>query len=183
MTKYHPLLARGRARLATPQLGKLAAVGFLSLAGLLVTACGDDDSAGEVAATHDDVVAILGAGPGGKGTCSISSCHGDSIASAGLDLASSADLTKLLVNVPSCEAPSMMLVAPGEPEKSWLYIKLTGAVMAKKELVADPAWGEPGKGCEEASGFGKRMPETGAELSADKVEQIRSWIAAGAPGR
>lgn len=163
------------------RFGKLAALGFLSLSALALGACGDDP-AEDGSLAHDQVVAILGAGPEGRSACSSSSCHGDGIASAGLNLKSSMDLTKLLVNVPACEAPSLMLVKPGEPENSWLYIKLTGKTTAKRELVADPAWGEPGKDCEEASGFGKLMPESGSPLTAEQIEQIRSWIADGAPG-
>ncbi len=163
------------------RFGKLAVFGVLSLSASALSACGDDPAeSGSLA--HDQVAAILGAGPEGKGSCSISSCHGEIIASAGLDLTVSADLTKLLVNVPACEAPSLMLVKPGEPENSWLYIKLTGETLTKKELKPDPAWGEPGKDCEEASGFGKTMPESGSPLSAEQIEQIRSWIADGAPG-
>lgn len=163
------------------RFGRIGSLGFLSLTALLLSACGDDPVEGTTSA-HDQVAAILGVGPGAKGSCSISSCHGDGIASAGLNLAQGVDLTALLVNVPACEAPSLMLVAPGEPEKSWLYLKLTAPTATKKELMVDPAWGEPGQDCEEAKGFGKRMPETGTELSAEQVEQVRSWIADGAPG-
>jgi len=159
---------------------RIAALSGILLGASLIGACGDDASGQAV--THDQVAAILGAGPDGKGTCSISSCHGDGIASAGLNLRASADLTELLVNKPSCEAPSLMLVEPGAPEKSWVYIKLTAEMKANKDLVPDPAWGEPGEGCEEATGFGKRMPETGLALSEEKVEQIRQWILDGAPG-
>jgi hypothetical protein len=167
---------------------------LLACASASLVACGDGGTEGpsqeqdaSTLSPHDQVSAILGAGPEQRGTCSIASCHGDpaaeGIASAGLNLKKSADLTELLVGKKSCEAPALNLVEPGDPDKSWLYIKLTGATKTgSKDLEPDPSWGEPGEDCEEATGFGKRMPETGAALSAAQVETIKQWILDGAPG-
>ncbi len=160
------------------RLGQVVSLSCVALLG----ACGDDPAQGP-AVTHDDVATILGAGPAGGGTCSINTCHGDGAASGDLNLRLTTDLTELLVNKPACEAPSLMLVEPGAPERSWLYIKLTGETKeGSRDLAPDPSWGEPGQGCEDATGFGKKMPETGSPLSEEKVEQIRQWILDGAPG-
>jgi len=160
------------------RLSGILSFSLLSMSGMLATACGGDDATDSVP-TQAEIAEILGAGQ--PGTCSISSCHGSAIASAGLDFMADSDLGKLLVGHKSCEAPELNLVEPGDPEHSWLYLKLTAPTQGtKRDLVEDPEWGDAGKGCEEAAGFGKRMPETGAELSADKVEKIRKWIAAGA---
>lgn len=64
-----------------------------------------------------------------------------------------------LVNVASSELPQYQRVAPGDPEHSYLYMKVTGdprIVMA-------------------------RMPKDLSPLAATDVETLRSWIEAGAP--
>ncbi|MFT3926155.1 MAG: hypothetical protein QM778_26660 [Myxococcales bacterium] len=159
------------------RLNKVLSLSLMTIAGMLATACGGDDP--ESAPSEGQIAEILGVGQ--LGSCSISSCHGTDTASAGLDFMNATSLHDLLVDKPSCEAPKFKLVDPGSPETSWLYLKLTAPADAKRKLEENPDWGEPGTGCEEASGFGKRMPETGQELSEDKKEQIRKWIAAGAP--
>jgi len=64
-----------------------------------------------------------------------------------------------LVNVPSQEQPSVMRVAPGNPDASYLVRKLEGT---------------PGI-------TGQRMPFGGPFLDAAAIQQVRAWIAAGAP--
>lgn len=147
---------------------------------LLAAACGDDSDPADTAATYEEVAELLGAGSANSG-CSVASCHG-STAEAGLEFAKGDDLIAKLVNVSSCVAPSMKLVVPGKPEESWLYIKLTAEANAQGDLVPDPAWGEPAN-CGQGRNFGKRMPRVGnSQWEAEKIEAIRSWIAAGAPG-
>jgi hypothetical protein len=63
-----------------------------------------------------------------------------------------------LVNVPSQEQPTLMRVKPGDPDNSYLIRKLEGA----------------------ASITGSRMPFGGPFLDQATIDQIRSWIAAGA---
>jgi hypothetical protein len=130
------------------------------------------------------VATLLGVGNHAS-SCSVSSCHGDA-SEANLDLKAGSDLRTLLVNVPACEAPSFDLVEPGKPEKSWLWIKLTGEMVDEitGDLVPQSAWGEAGTDCPGAGGFGKRMPRVSPyTLKPEELQQIRSWIEAGAPGQ
>lgn len=64
-----------------------------------------------------------------------------------------------LVKKPSVskDCGAQLLVAPGDPEKSLFYTKLTTT-----------------------SGCGGRMPLGGGALTTDQLEMVRSWIAAGA---
>ena len=50
-------------------------------------------------------------------------CHTNGGAQGSLTLDEGA---ALLVGVPSTEAPSVALVAPGSPDDSWIWLKLTG---------------------------------------------------------
>jgi hypothetical protein len=147
----------------------------------LAVGCGDGaEPADTEAATYEQVAELLGAGEAASG-CAVRSCHG-SVAEAGLEFAKGDDLIAKLVNVPSCVAPSVKLVVPGKPDESWLYIKLTAETNAQGDLVPDPSWGEP-ENCGQGKNFGKRMPRLGnVSWEAEKIEAIRSWIAAGAPG-
>ena len=62
-----------------------------------------------------------------------------------------------IVDQPSVGVPAKKLVVPGDPDASYLYEKLSKA----------------------APELGDQMPP-GAPLEADRLEQIRAWIAAGA---
>ena len=75
------------------------------------------------------------------------------------NLTSAAATYALLVNVPSIEQPSLMRVKPGDPTDSYVIHKLEGS---------------PGI-------TGARMPFGGPYLSTATIDQIESWIAAGAP--
>lgn len=86
-------------------------------------------------------------------------CHGARRTSAGLDL--SADATGGLAGRASTQAPSMALVEPGNPDASYLFLKITDR--------------------HEGTGEGARMPLSGGALAPDDVEAVRRWIAAGAP--
>lgn len=92
--------------------------------------------------------------------CGGPGCHGASTAAGGLDLEST-DAYAALVQGPcdnaDAEAAGLLRVAPGDPQRSFLYVKIT-----------DPA------------GMGDAMPPWGP-LSADAVRAIGDWIAAGAP--
>jgi hypothetical protein len=83
--------------------------------------------------------------------------HGGHAVEAGLDLSAGMSHQNL-VDAPSTQA-GMDLVEPGDPENSYLIHKLenrTGIV-------------------------GGRMPPSGDPLTAEEIEVIRQWIAAGAP--
>ena len=86
--------------------------------------------------------------------CSASVCHGSFNPQRGLDLES--DPFGTLVNVASVEDPSMMRVAPGDPEHSLLFLLLQGSI-----------------------GGTERMPP-GVTLPDEEIESVRRWIANGA---
>ena len=64
-----------------------------------------------------------------------------------------------LVNVASLEQPTLMRVKPGDPDNSYVIHKLEGA---------------PGI-------TGSRMPFGGPFLAQATIDEVRSWIASGAP--
>ena len=65
-----------------------------------------------------------------------------------------------IVNKPSIES-DLLRVKPGEPEKSYLLLKLEGRHL-------------------DTGGSGARMPFGGAPLDAISISMIRTWIAEGA---
>ena len=67
-----------------------------------------------------------------------------------------------MVGVPSEEMPSMDLVEPGDPERSYLVLKLRGTAGAQ-------------------GGSGLRMPPADAPLDAAEVIGVEAWITRGAP--
>jgi uncharacterized protein (TIGR03118 family) len=74
------------------------------------------------------------------------------------NLTSVAATYKSLVGVPSIEQPAVERVKPGDPDASYIVLKLEGA----------------------ASISGARMPFGGPYLSAAQIAQVESWISAGA---
>jgi len=136
------------------------------VAGLLVlTGCSandDDDSAGfddddaavELTATWDSIQPLL------RFRCG---CHhtadggeGGLIGIDDVELGYAA-----LVGVPSEDVPSMARVEPGQPDQSYLLLKLRDAHRA-------------------AGGTGDRMPPTGPALPDAQIQVIADWVAAGA---
>ena len=84
-------------------------------------------------------------------------CH--SGASAPLGLSLEAGLSRsLLVGVSSVEVPALLRVKAGDPESSYLILKVEGA----------------------SSIVGGRMPLGNPPLSVEQIEAIREWIAEGA---
>ena len=65
------------------------------------------------------------------------------------------------VNVPSVEAPGLMRIVPGQPDQSYLVMKLEGTQVAH-------------------GGTGARMPFGAAPLSPERIRLIRLWIQQGA---
>jgi mono/diheme cytochrome c family protein len=81
-------------------------------------------------------------------------CHGGSNPSAGLDLTTNTDVEGL-VGKPAAEKPSTSFIDPGQPQDSYLFMKVEGA-----------------------SGIiGGRMPLTGGSLSEAQLQTIHDWIA------
>lgn len=66
-----------------------------------------------------------------------------------------------LVGKPSEEAPAIMRVVAGNPDASYLVMKLEGTHIT-------------------AGGSGAQMPFGGAPLPAEQIAKVRQWIAAGA---
>lgn len=92
-------------------------------------------------------------------------CHGASSQVAGLELAgaSSAAIIKKLVAVLATNG-QYVLVAPGDPDKSWLYLKVSGGAAAA---------------CS-GSCNGSPMPPAGSPLTADELSALKQWITDGA---
>ena len=87
-------------------------------------------------------------------------CHGGANPQFGLDLLSEQAWTRLMGA--SAQKPELKLIQPGQPEKSYLWLKITG----------------------DGSIYGKRMPidpQNGAgQLPQDVLDAIETWIVAGA---
>ena len=88
-------------------------------------------------------------------SCAFSGCHSGGDPAAGLSL--EGDFAARIVGVASEQRSDLKLVDPGNPDKSYLLIKVRG----DDEMVS------------------QRMPP-GNPLSAEQVEIIRAWIASGA---
>jgi hypothetical protein len=85
-------------------------------------------------------------------------CHIGASAPEGLRL-DAADSYSLLVGVPSAEVPSLLRVMPGDPDKSYIVLKLQGS----------------------AGIVGGQMPLGGPYLPQATIDAIRQWITDGAP--
>ncbi|MEY4512281.1 MAG: hypothetical protein RLZZ450_4403 [Pseudomonadota bacterium] len=100
-----------------------------------------------------------------------SGCHSESSPEAGLPLGghvSSADIVKQLVNVGAMHGGQLKRVLPGDPDRSWLYLKVSGTAMAA--------------GCQGAGCNTQVMPPAGqVSLTKAELATIRQWIADGAP--
>jgi hypothetical protein len=97
-----------------------------------------------------DIQPIFSAG------CAFGGCHAGASAQLGLDLSDGA-AHAALVGVPSAAQPATLLVAPGDPAASVLFLKV-GA----------------------APPVGARMP-LGGTLTDTQLAMIEAWITAGAP--
>src|SRR4051812_5271660 len=84
-------------------------------------------------------------------------CHIGANAPQGLRL-DAANSYAMLVNVASNEVGSLKRVNPGNPDQSYIVQKIQGT-----------------------AAVGGRMPLGQAQLPQDRIDLIRSWIAAGAP--
>jgi hypothetical protein len=160
-------------------------IGVLSMYGLVGIGCGDDGGEDEPRGTYEDVSLIFGGPEQGAaiGSCSASSCHGGSRARAELDFKQGPDLITVLVNVPACENPDMMRVTPGNPDESWLWVKLTHPITDTASGLIDYP-GTPADCTGVINGFGTRMPFQApySGLSEDKLHLIKTWIEDGAKG-
>lgn len=128
----------------------LAAVLFLALC-----ACSDDNVMNPVqplAPTFANVEQILNNG------CAFTGCHGSTNPNPigqPLILVTGSSYDRL-VNAPSAQTSGFMLVRPGLPDSSALYLRITGR------------------------GGRARMPFFGDPLPSDQTDLIRRWIESGA---
>jgi hypothetical protein len=86
-------------------------------------------------------------------------CHLPGAEQAGLALHPKGGYANL-VEVKSTQSP-LLRVAPGKPDDSYLYRKITGTHS-------------------QVGGSGERMPFGESSLTADEVERVRRWIEGGA---
>ena len=89
-------------------------------------------------------------------SCTLSSCHGADTPQQGLNLAGST--YNVLVNQPSKEVPSKMLIAPADPNNSYLYEKISS----------------------DHPTSGARMPYTSPPLPDNEITAVQQWIEQGA---
>jgi hypothetical protein len=142
--------------------------------------------------TQDGAALAASVGAIIKRSCAIQVCHGFMVANAEMDLMRDG-FRAALVDVPACEYDRMARVKPGHPEQSWIMIKLSGPVHFRQyadfiDFKPDADWKPSVAACsgtfdDGAPWFGTRMPpaNTTQPPSADEIETIREWIAAGAP--
>jgi len=90
--------------------------------------------------------------------CAKAGCHAAGSSPSGLVLEAGQSYGNL-VGHPAAENSSLDRVAPGDPDHSYMILKLRG----------DP------------SITGERMPLGGPYLTSDQIEGIAAWIRAGAP--
>jgi hypothetical protein len=92
--------------------------------------------------------------------CALSGCHASPSAAQGMDLSAGSAWTSI-VNVPVLELSGYLRVKPGDPDNSYLVLKLEGQFSI---IVGD------------------RMPADGSPyLNSNEISVIREWIANGAP--
>jgi predicted CxxxxCH...CXXCH cytochrome family protein len=122
---------------------------------VVVAETSEEETAKSVSAVsfHDVYTKIL------SGTCANGYCHGGGYA-GGWSVKDEDATYAHLVGPKSTMCAGLLRVAPGEPEKSALYLKVKGGF---------------GETCD-----GKRMPSAEG-LPTEQVEMLRAWIAAGAP--
>jgi hypothetical protein len=126
-----------------------------------------------------------------RGACVFSACHDSISPGGGLNLEgplASGTMREALVGVSSCQYDLMPLVDPGNPDNSWLWLKLSGPHTAANvlEFTASPTWiPDPRPECPTPpmiSPFGVMMPQGSSGLDPMRANIVRGWILAGAPG-
>jgi hypothetical protein len=141
-----------------------------ALAGLLLgalTVGGCDEKLSDVTGptpnlvpTYDSIDQEIFQSTDGAGRRACVTCHTGRIPNISINFSSGVDSYALLVNVPSRQRPNLMLVAPGNPDASYLIQKLEGS----------------------AGIAGLRMPLSGPPyLTEGQIRVIRRWIEEGAP--
>lgn len=167
---------------------------------LLAFGVGSGCGGGHKEPTYEDIANLV------ETTCATSSaCHagekGQATLNFGAALEAGTPITELLNGVPACEYDAWPRVDPGNPEGSWIMIKLGGPYSEDGHIQfdPDPGW-DPGL-TPDADGnlpqstcpltengelsFGLVMPLNPlapTPLDPKTVDMIREWIELGAPG-
>jgi len=104
-------------------------------------------------------------------SCAIGACHDPVEPKNGLELTPAAAWESLMgplgAGAFSQDYPDLKLVEPGEPDLSYLYVKLAAKTLPGQAFVVDPGVGMP-------SG-------SATALTQDHLEAVRKWIRGGAP--
>jgi hypothetical protein len=91
-----------------------------------------------------------------NGSCAIPTCHASPSPAQGLNL-SQGQSYNALVNVPSSQRPSVLRVAPSEPNNSYLINKIKGENIN-----------------------GSRMPQGRSPLTVEVIALFENWVSQGA---
>jgi len=133
----------------------------------------DGGTATGAAAFKKDVVPLLQ-----EGSCTLTGCHGAKENNRGVYLTGDPAQMHTELLKESSVAKGMKIVAPGDPENSWLMIKLDGKQAQFSAKCADTSGTLPAGDC------GQPMPQGDdpslGQLSQAKRDVIRAWIKAGA---
>ena len=117
--------------------------------------------------------------------CGFSACHGQGGAAGGLDLSpvisGALPPAEALVDVVACQT-DLPLVAPGDPDRSWLLRKVDPSTWDEGRVAAEPHAQPPRAGCPEG-GASMGMPLGSEGMDPADVDALRRWIATqdGAP--
>lgn len=130
---------------------------LLTGAALVAVACSANAEVTPPVATpaslyQDEIVPLL------ESNCA--TCHLTGEEAGGMSLVGDAAID-FLVGKPAQEAPALMRIVPGDPDKSYFVMKLEGTHLAN-------------------GGTGAQMPFGGPPLDPEKIARIRQWIAEGA---
>jgi hypothetical protein len=93
-------------------------------------------------------------------SCALSGCHAGNSPQQGMNLSAGQAFANI-VGVHSKEAPSLNRIEPGDPQKSYLWHKISGTQST-------------------VGGSGGRMPFGRAPLPDDQIAKIQQWIQQGA---
>jgi hypothetical protein len=145
--------ARRRRLLVNGRLHRAVSVRLVLsvlVAGLVpVAGCGESDAPAPIPPHLSSIETEIFAH-----NCTFSSCHG---ATPEKDMSLVAPTYATITGVPSTEVPTMMRIAPGDPDGSYLLQKISSPTPLD----------------------GVRMPPD-QPLAQNKIDAIRIWIAAGA---
>ena len=108
-------------------------------------------------------------------TCAMPACHGRGAdgggGSGGLFLTDETTSHRAMVDQPSDQVARLRLVAPGDPDNSYLMVKIEGTMRNFAECAPSPG----------RNPCGVQMPQLAGPLSAAERALVRNWIRAGAP--